>query len=402
MCLRIELERNGFLMRKVAVVALILIILNFICCNYTFADTSFDISGTFTESDYKSISEKGITDIDGTTVNVDVTDSTAGSATGMGSAIGTGFCYTISKLMTNTVIEGGLYHTDSEYSTYNKGVFSICSLIFGEYLLFDGKIYQTTASLNEDVTSTGVISQMDDIKETCATWYKVISSLGASFSLFLFIYALIRMALSTTGDDLARWKKVMGQWFLCLVLLFLGYWVLIALNGINDAIMDSLWSIKNSLEENNYSSFEIELFTASKANIQNSAGDVAFAYTLEFAAMIIFQIMFFVKYALRALGLIILFLFSPIFILIHAVRVMTGGDETTLKSFLQNYVSLLFMQPLHALIYLIFMFTASEIMLKAPLLGIVFLYALYRAEKIIKIMLDLNTGFSLKSLIGKN
>jgi hypothetical protein len=81
---------------------------------------------------------------------------------------------------------------------------------------------------------------------------------------------------------------------------------------------------------------------------------------------------------------------------------MTGGDETTLKSFLQNYVSLLFMQPLHALIYLIFMFTASEIMLKAPLLGIVFLYALYRAEKIIKIMLDLNTGFSLKSLIGKN
>ena len=60
----------------------------------------------------------------------------------------------------------------------------------------------------------------------------------------------------------------------------------------------------------------------------------------------------------------------------------------------------IFMQPLHALLYLIFMFTAGNIAMKAPLLAVLFLWVLSRAEKIFNVILELDFG-KITSLFSK-
>jgi hypothetical protein len=101
---------------------------------------------------------------------------------------------------------------------------------------------------------------------------------------------------------------------------------------------------------------------------------------------------------MRTLGLISLVILAPIFSTIQSFQIMSGKDSTLLKDWLKMYASLLFIQPIHALIYTFFLLSASQIAINAPLLGILFLYGLYRAEKIAKILLEMKDNiFSLMS-----
>ena len=64
-----------------------------------------------------------------------------------------------------------------------------------------------------------------------------------------------------------------------------------------------------------------------------------------------------------------------------------------------EFVMKVLIQPLHAVIYLIFMFTAGEIAKYAPILGLVFMMSLGTVEKTVK---RLFYAKSLSSLGGLN
>ena len=65
-----------------------------------------------------------------------------------------------------------------------------------------------------------------------------------------------------------------------------------------------------------------------------------------------------------------------------------------MKEFLVN----VFIQPLHAIIYLVFMSTAYEIFFIAPILSIAFLAALSRGEKVVKELLNIRGLTSIHSM----
>ena len=65
-----------------------------------------------------------------------------------------------------------------------------------------------------------------------------------------------------------------------------------------------------------------------------------------------------------------------------------------MKEFLVN----VFIQPLHAVIYLVFMSTAYEIVFISPVIAICFLAALSRGEKIVKQLLNIRGLTSIHSM----
>ena len=77
---------------------------------------------------------------------------------------------------------------------------------------------------------------------------------------------------------------------------------------------------------------------------------------------------------------------------------MLGRNSNMLGEFFKTYIALVFMQPVHALFYLIFFFSFSEMVIKVPILGIILLFALYRAADIAKAMFGWELGSSIMSL----
>ena len=286
----------------------------------------------------------------------------------------------------------GLWRVDSEYSAEKTEMFTICSLIFGEFLLFNGNVYKTNERLNPDIERGKIAVIMDNIKLKAAGIFAFIKNLALGLTFPMLVYALVKLLStdSTSALNVAKWKKVLGSWVLCLILLYFVQYLITFLNNLNDTVMDILWTMRTNLENNGQESFELALFTSSVSEFTKTGGLLSAGYGIEYLGLVIIQIIFFVKYGFRTFGLIFLTVIAPIVVVVDAFNVMRGKDQnSTLADWGKTYFSLLFMQPMHAALYLLFMFTASAIAINAPLLGLVFLYALSRAEKITKLMLNL-------------
>ena len=429
-------------MRKICKIIIILIIFNFIFASFynviqavdgetqtdtstdtqsdstddTDADTQTDSENTeesddsfsYSRDDFNALMQKGTATIeteDGSLVKkIGNSDSSMGSGAGKVTSTAVPFVATLDKWFAEFLINGGLTYTaevngkqesGSDYGVDKNGLLTISSLVFGEFIILNGKPYETTQSLNPSITPTKVISIVDTTKEKVITFFNIFRYIVVALSLIMFVYALVRVLGAQTSRDLAAWKKVFGRWLLGLFLIFFIPYILIAMNTLNDTIVNILWEARIKMESNGYRGFEVALFDDISNNVINTGGTLSLAYGLEYLFLTILQIVFLLKYAFRALLLMISFAVAPIIILIHSVNVMIGKDSTILKGFFKEYASNLYMQPLHALLYLVFLFSASEIAITIPVLGIILLYALYRGEKIVKLILDMETGISV-------
>ena len=123
-------------MKKLSVVLVIMLILNFIICSFSYADpTNVDVdTSSFNMSSIYQADQEGTVEIEGHKKEIGVTQSMVGSIAGtimspivtlFGGAVGMGSV--ITEL-------GGFYRTESDYGADKDGVLKVSSIIFGEYL----------------------------------------------------------------------------------------------------------------------------------------------------------------------------------------------------------------------------------------------------------------------------
>ena len=385
-------------MKRISIVLIIIILFNFIFCNYiSYADDEEDDDETITYSKeaYDKLTEEGTVELNEEETDVSTSTSAIGSASGTVASLFTPPFMVISLLLSNVAslggITGGDGYTDLPSSAYNTGMFTICSLVFGEYLLFNANVYQTNADLNPDIESNTVSNIIDEIKELIVGWFYVFKLVAIAIMLVLIIFTGIKLATSQLSDKKARYKEVIKAWVEGLIFVLLLEYIVVILNVIIDGFLDILWTIRYSLENNGYSSFEYELLNICMTGIAQYGGMKALAYAIEYIAFVGIQIAFFIKYFWRLVKIFIMILFAPIIGVMHVFSKLRGGPGL-IGNWILQYTMCLSMQPMHALIYIIFTFTASQIAINAPLLGIVFLWVMLRAEKIMRIILNVDYG----------
>lgn len=395
-------------MKKISVLAIVLIIFNFICISFfaenVYAETeaSESSNGTMTIDEYKAMADSGKVTIGSEQGNVErdisLGDSDVGSfASGMASFLST-ISAICAQLMSNITKDGGFYYTESDYGASNTGLFTINSLVFGEYLMFNAKAYETSTDLNSEAPQSAVTATLDFMKERGAAIGHLVVRVGLFLALPMVILSIIRTVSAQKADDLAAWKKILTRWVLCVFLMFFFEYILAAIDTVCDILVQALWKIRLGLEESGYQPFEVTVETSLMKTLQNTGGVTSLAYAVEFVAIIVLQVLFLLKYVIRTFGIIALFIIAPIVILIHSFNLMRGKQSDTLGEFFKTYIVLTFMQPLHAFFYLIFFFSVSEIVINVPILGIILIYALYRAGNIAKAMFGWDMGSSILSL----
>ena len=227
---------------------------------------------------------------------------------------------------------------------------------------------------------------------------KIIINVGIALILPLTVFSIIKMVLANKSTDLAAWKKIVARCIMSLVLLFFFEYILITIDSISGAFMNGLWKTRINLEKTNgYKPFELTIEQSIMKNLRDTGGITSLAYSLEFSFIIILQAMFFIKYIIRFCTLTILFIIAPVIIIVHSFSLILGRDVYILGEFFRTYIVFSFMQPLHALFYLIFFFSFSEIAINVPIFGMILLYALYRAGNIAKAMFGWEMSSSILS-----
>lgn len=381
-------------MKKVSSILFVLIIFNFIFSSFVYADITIDNTDiTYSEDSFNELVNNGTVSKDGTKEQVSETTSSTASSVGTGASAGASGFLAATTLLRVFANGGGFYRTLSECSAEKTGWFTVNSLVFGEYLVFNADITKTCDSLNPDIEPSGISKQIDGIKTGVSKIFIIARRISLAFILLLLLYTGIKYFISEMAEEKARLKEALKAWVSGLAFILLVPYIMMAVNWASEAILDNLYSARISLEESGYSSFESNLFVRTLNGVASTGGLQSAAFVVEFIAFVITDFVFAWKYLVRLFKVVFLILASPVYAILHIFNKLSGKNGR-IGQWLHWYISNIAMQPLHAFLYLVFMFMASEIVnnMNTPLLAIVFLWALLRSEKIFKILLNLDYG----------
>ena len=399
---------------------IIAILMNFIVCSVSYADgqeegsmpkTPFlqeegdeDTKAEPSEGAAAGIIEDGkVSQKNGESANVSTDDSMAGSSI-LGAVLGfLAFMTDIIPLQLHVIVS---MMTMTQTSTGGTDFWvTIERIVFNEIALFNINFLSDEPEYKIG-TGANVVSITADntnltIGKSVAKMYVFCRILAITISLLVLIYIGIRMALSSVATEEAKYKKMLMSWVESIVLLFILHYIMSFAMYFSKVITNAFYDIKCQLQASGGESFETTIVTQIIDNVLNGSGYKLAMYSIMYWILVFVQFKFFYLYAKRMLTVGFLIMIAPLITITYPIDKAGDNIAQAYSAWLKEFLMNVFIQPLHAVIFIVFMFTAGEIAKYAPILGLIFMLSLGRVEKTIKVMFNVSKVISLDGLDKK-
>lgn len=276
----------------------------------------------------------------------------------------------------------GIFHVK------NANLFTIEKLLTGQYPLFDINLF-------EDVASGPQMNLINSIKAQAAIWYVGVRNISIIGCAIVLIYVGIRLAIATTAEDVAKYKKMLMGWVVGLILLFFIHYIVLIMIRIANVFIEF---ITTAIEKDtNTVNMEIEVLTDVFDKINKTEGWDKLFYLLLYIVLTYYELKFFIMYLFRVFKIFIMMVISPLVCMTYPIDVIGDGRAQAFNNWLREMIMQVFIQPIHLLVYVVFIYSAGEIAKTAPLIAIMFIIALDNAEKIVRSALKI-PGKGLKDI----
>ena len=405
-------------MKKTIVSLLIVVIIfNFICINFSNAEIADTTSGieAMDQTRVDSILNNGqAMDADGNKTDLNMTPSATGTMVSIITRQINWIPMILQLGLTYMAHEGGIvdvgeYSVEgfSAYSGFAGMVITIEKIIFGRYFIlnvdysinsdnFDDKV--SSGYIDVPLYNQGLAKGLIDLRENAYMWHYILRIIALIISLLCLIYVGIRMAISTVASEQAKYKKMLMGWFeSVLIMVLLPYIITIILNA-NKVLMDWAITIKDTLITSGDKSFEANILESVYGFLQTKGGLTVAAYSITYWLLVFIQLKFFFIYLKRIFVIAFLIIIAPLITVTYPIDKIGDGQAQAFAAWLNEFIVTTFIQSLHAFTYMVFMFLAGNIAEATPLIGIAFLYALPKMEKIVKVIFNFKGSSVMKDI----
>lgn len=236
------------------------------------------------------------------------------------------------------------------------------------------------------VSSGAGADTINNIRTQVSIWYVAIRNLSAAILAVIVLYVGIRMAISSVAEEKAKYKRMLADWVVSLVLLFVLHYIMILIININDGIVAILAKADAGTK-----------FIGDSATIMdvlwyNAMVSLSFTEqlgnTVLYFMLAIMSFVFFATYIKRMITIAFLIMIAPIITITYSLDRMGDGKSQALNTWLKNFVYNILLQPFQCIIYLALVKTAinsiSAANLSSVMIAIIMVFFMYEAEDIIK------------------
>lgn len=357
-------------------------------------DTKFDINTqdfktiqeNYGEGKFNKLKDEGKADISASagtkTKQIRETHSLGASLAGI---VTTTLLYPVmiaSMIITVTTRGNDAFFSDGRLINW----FTIEDTVFGRIDMFDADFF--TYDTN-DVSFNG------KIKSSVAVFYYIMKVIAVLAGLVMLIYVGIRMAISTIASEQAKYKEMLKDWLVSMILIFAMPYIITIINSLANGMTMIFASLSPK-------SFEQNMVLQMMNVIGQTKGWSHVAVSLLYIVMTVYQIKFFIMYTIRMFSMGFLIIISPLITITYAATKTPiegkSGKARMFDTWFREYSVNAFLQPVHAAIYMVFMVSAYEIFTVAPLLAVLFMMSLSRAEKIVKNIFGMRKMSSIHSM----
>lgn len=297
---------------------------------------------------------------------------------------------------------------DDTHQNKNTIYLSPETIIKGKFLLLNPNIFddgsgKTYFDEGNMQNGTSISQGRTQLRETISGWYYALRNLAIIALLSVLVYIGIRMLLTSISQDKAKYKMMLKDWLVALILLFAMHYIMIGILKISDEITEAIGATGTSINmtEKTITKVEDILFNDngewSDHDYRDGKGyDIgdAYAQTIVFLAIITYTGLFLFKYLMRAIRVIFLILLAPISCITYPIDKISDGKAQAYNRWFQEFLYTIIIQPFHLLIYIVLVGSASTLADTNVIYALMCFAVMIPAEKFIKEM------FGFKDKLG--
>lgn len=284
-----------------------------------------------------------------------------------------------------------------------------------------------------------VEKNLNVLRSTIAKWYVAIRNFSLVGLLSVLVYIGIRVVISSTASDKAKYKQMISSWVGAICLIFLLHYImaftftltenltdLFNSNMRNPGIKlpsvvgdDAKFTFNDKTNNEKFSEVLSKLqgeHLVIKGNVFNANNEITgvanlmqyarlyanlngasgLGYTITYLFLVGFTVIYFAKYIGRFIRIAFLTLIAPLITLTYPIDKLNDGQAQAFNMWLKEFTFNVLIQPFHLLIYMIFISSALEFANSNIIYTIVVLGFMTQAEKLLRKMF----GFEKASTMG--
>ena len=276
----------------------------------------------------------------------------------------------------------------------------------------------TTTEEGNPVANSAII-----IGPIISKWYIALRNVAIVGLLIVLVYIGIRILISSVSEEAAKYKMMLKDWVVAMVIVFLIHYIMLGLLTINEAVIDALddSAYGNVTQEiNNQANDILDQFTPEQAERVEQAGLLVendslmntvriresmarashkqsetgwldtFGYALMYLVLVIYTIIFTFKYLKRLIYMAFLTIIAPMVALTYPIDKAGDKRAQAFNMWFKEYLFNLLIQPIHLLLYIVLVGSALNFATANILYGIVAIGFIMEAEQFVKAMFGIN------------
>ena len=251
-------------------------------------------------------------------------------------------------------------------------IYTIEDIVFNRVPALDVNIFSDTAG-GYAVEDGSVIKF---IRTMVAQWYVSFRNLSIIVVAILIVYTGIKMSLATIAEQKAQYKKELVGWITGLAVVVAVHFVIILLMYANQVILNMLQQTTAG---------ETSVYNTIKTRAYDLRFSIGMPAAIMYIALIIIWVRFIWTYAKRFFQTMILIVIAPFMGIRVAVDTANGKGTAALGNWFYELWTNIFLQSIHALVYVLLMQIAMKIArqnLAGFILALVFMHMILEFDDV--------------------
>lgn len=292
----------------------------------------------------------------------------------------------------------------------------------GNVSALDANFFKTENDHKQELGGSSK-SIVEKLRGTVSTWYVALRNIAIVGLLSALLYIGIRIVISSSAGDKAKYKQFFVDWVVALCLIFFMHYIMAFTMTMSETVTDVLAG--NTTSQGRIQQVIVELTDKTGNNTFTETNGVAIkfksnftglarikadydsislkiGYTILYIALTVYTVYFAFVYLKRLLMLAFFTMIAPLVALTYPLDKIKDGKAQAFNYWFKEYMFYALLQPMHMLLYKVFVSSALSVAANNLLYAIVALAFIVPAEKIVKQMFGIkgNTESTLGGFAG--
>ena len=262
--------------------------------------------------------------------------------------------------------------------------YSVDKIFAGKVPAFDINFIQPKDWGNDEQNNISITRQLNDV---ISAWYVALRNLAIVILLSVLVYTGIRIVISSSVDDRAKYKQRLMDWLVAMCLIFFMHYIMAFILSIidilNDTIGDTATSIPVWITGSNIQ-YNTDLMGLIRLQVQYKDFTPKLIYTIFYIALLVYTCKFSWIYLKRSVTMAFLTIIAPLVAMTYPIDKMNDGKAQAFNAWLKEYIFTALLQPFHLIVYTVLVGSAMNIGVKNPLYAIMVIAFIGPAEKMLR------------------